>query len=576
MHITINNKYKLKVPKNISIDKFKKIVKTKFDEKEGNNYSYYLKWNNMTIDPTINEKPVQVFINNTDKTFIQLYNDILDTDVTDTVVTNGSLKFSKSETSIQFFKTIRVPDDGNSYRLPPNLGSYKIDVDEKGNYNLPMFQKESMWLNFNSKIPVALKIGLGNINAITGEKWIDGELSQSPQNYVCLPSQPWLDGIMVSSNSNDGSIIENLVKQFVALPLNSKATIEQQLKDKSLIDNVEGGLRFEIFNKYLTDFQVYCTDSRKMINLEEIDKPLNNNYVFFSSRFNNKCDTLARFGIQNGDNIDVTQMFGNGELIVKTLTGNVYIIYFDESMTIKTIKGLLQNFIGCSVDQQRLIFAGIQLEDDITCKSYGICSNSTFHLVLRIRGGGDARYMMGVGAGGLIKQKIYLDDSQLSTYNMNSRQSAKIQMVNALIYGKLVGKKFDTTVSFASYIKYGYPWFDLYDEDEKSIEGCDNTTSMFKKIESISKFSDILVKGEEECCICLDNMANMIMDPCGHQMCTECFNEIKNEHKNMQCHLCRAFVNTRNIIVFSGIFSHDNNKDTFITILKGDVIKIHL
>nr|WP_213394460.1 hypothetical protein [Yoonia sp.] len=59
------------------------------------------------------------------------------------------------------------------------------------------------------KLPVALKIGAGKINAVSGEKWGDG-LSKDPQNYVVLPNQPWLDGFNVEKGK---------VRQFVAMPL---------------------------------------------------------------------------------------------------------------------------------------------------------------------------------------------------------------------------------------------------------------------------------------------------------------------------------------------------------------------
>ena len=68
--------------------------------------------------------------------------------------------------------------------------------------NWQVFQTDALWLNFGSisygrpELPVALKIGAGKINAVSGEKWVDG-LNQDPQNYVVLPEQPWLDGFNV-------------------------------------------------------------------------------------------------------------------------------------------------------------------------------------------------------------------------------------------------------------------------------------------------------------------------------------------------------------------------------------------
>ncbi|QTE28413.1 hypothetical protein [Pengzhenrongella sicca] len=82
-----------------------------------------------------------------------------------------------------------------------------------------IYQREAMWLGFDSASPGALQIGIGRVCAISGADWSD-ELSTAPQNYVPLPEQPWLDGI----NSGSGEI-----RQFVAVPLGLGATIEGQV-----------------------------------------------------------------------------------------------------------------------------------------------------------------------------------------------------------------------------------------------------------------------------------------------------------------------------------------------------------
>ncbi len=255
--------------------------------------------------------------------------------------------------SVLFLRTLRVPDDGKTYPLPPGLGEFPLhrvedyagsiptDWIAKGGVFIPLYQREALWLGFEAARwkPNAVKVGVGGVNAVTGASW-DDTLHNNPQDYLVCPLQPWLDGI------NTG---EDVVRQFVATPLGLSDTIESQIAGSEI-----GGLRLQVFEPRAGIFP---------------DKPPPR-----------KLPTVFQ-------------------------TESVY-------------------------------------KDGV----------------------------MGLGAGGEIKQKIYPDPYGLETWDLKNFGCVWVHLLNNQQYKEVTGLEPPATpIDARTYTQHGFPWFELYDEDQGDV-----------------------------------------------------------------------------------------------------------
>ncbi|CAD6455741.1 952fec00-b09f-4441-98f5-cb8d438bcf9e [Sclerotinia trifoliorum] len=338
---------------------------------------------------------------------------------------------------ISFHRTIRVPDDGNNYQLPPDLGKFPIyDIDEfagklpielvrKGGIFIPIWQREALWIRFFSPgrfDPFAVKVYAGGINVISGENKYEAARSKkaatgtgSYQDYLRVPGQKWLDGIVKS----DGS-----VKQFVAIPTGSGYSVEAQITDHDKI----AGLQFEII-------------------------PLRSEPEF------------------------------TGQVFVKTLTGKIICIPVESRLTIAMLKDRVSRKGSIPADQQRLIFGGKQLADHYTLWDYNIKDGATIHLVLKLRGGGHlpskvVKQMeeteeslkeqideLALAPGGSIHQAVHKDNFNKNRYDEKYAVMFNVQLLGPKTFQLVTGiPPPQTSISAETYAEHGYPFFEIYNE----------------------------------------------------------------------------------------------------------------
>jgi len=142
-------------------------------------------------------------------------------------------------------------------------------------------------------------------------------------------------------------------------------------------------------NERVVTLEVLQTDTVANIKAGISDKtaiPTTNQELIFASSQMDDHRALCDYGIRSESTV-ILRLKGYVQLFIKALNGKTTIIRVPYGSKVKHIKEEIKQKEGIAVEEQRLIYGAVQLDDDERLHDKNVQNNSTIHLVVRLKGG---------------------------------------------------------------------------------------------------------------------------------------------------------------------------------------------
>ncbi|ROT36000.1 hypothetical protein SODALDRAFT_320466 [Sodiomyces alkalinus F11] len=390
----------------------------------------------------------------------------------------------KNALTITLNRTIRVPDNKRTNGLPPSRGTFPLfkvrdypgrlphDVEYKGGLFFPMYQREAMWIEFSAEMPFAVKIFVGGVNAISGFPVLENDRTRdkrrrmlaqgkSIQDYVVLPEQPWLDGVV----SRNGS-----VRQFVAQPQGSGFAVEAQVYGEERV----GGIQIEIVPPVRNTpqrFNVRFEDDGRRVTrvLDLAQNGLGPNSTWrdvkgvlqklFHAPVADQALSLPKKSGDKGSPAwhlrrQLRTDFGDG-----TRLGDVF---FPPGFSTLRLRRVHQQHGGMALAKMAIVMPDDHAANDLQQSSNGGGSSAAPPMVQQL----------GLAAGGLITQTIVPDPYPADAWDTAASVMLNLQILDTTSFEAVTGRPAPPTpISASSHVSQGLHFYDIWDEAPTGIVG---------------------------------------------------------------------------------------------------------